>query len=168
MGYEDNDTSQFTAIDRLVKKHPNKKVVLIYPNDVLQPSVMEGVPRIDLINQHLVKMGYTARVETRVLNKTKNRADLVQTGAELVPLSEFNVEGCQIGLELLSKTRMKKETATGFISPKDFAKNGSQHAADAMCYVSVAILMGYTYDAYYRHNNSAPIDTEQRRFKYKY
>ena len=168
LGYEDNDTSQFTAIDRLVKKYPNKKVVLIYPNDVLQPSVMEGVPRIDLINQHLVKMGYTARVETRVLNKTKNRADLVQTGAELVPLSEFNVEGCQIGLELLSKTRMKKETATGFISPKDFAKNGSQHAADAMCYVSVAILMGYTYDAYDRHNNSAPMDTEQRLLKYKY
>lgn len=147
LGYEDNDESQYKMIDRLVKKYDTGKIVLILPNDALQPSVMEGITRIALLKRYIDKMKYSRRITLRVLEKTKNRVEMVKSGVELLAHSKFWVSKCMKGMEKLRLTRMKKESVTGHISPKEFARNGAQHAGDALCYVAAALISGYTYDA---------------------
>ena len=146
VGYKDDDAGQYALIDRLVKKYKNMKIIIIYPDDAKQPAIVDGVMRIDLIKRYIAKKGYGRRVETRVLNKTKNRIDMVRSGVELLAKSNFDVEACLTGMEKLAGVRMKKDKASGFISPKDFDKNDKQHAGDAFCYVAAAIQTGYTHD----------------------
>lgn len=157
IGYKDDDPSQYAVLDRLAKKYKGYKIVLIYPEDVNQPSVMEGVTRLDLLYKYIRDKGYQRIFEIRDLPKTKSRANFIIDGVELINKSSFHLNLCEEGMRKLAGVRMKEEKATGFISPKDFAKNGNQHCGDATCYVAAAMLLGFMSD--YR---AAPIGPEAR------
>lgn len=171
IGYTDDDASQYALIDRIFKKYKDHhKIVLIYPNDALQPSIVEGVPRLALFNKHIQKRGYQNKIKVRILEKTKNRVELVNAGVELVQSCWFDVKACLKGLEKLAGVRMKKENQSGFISPKDFARNDKQHSGDAICHVAAAVQHGFTNDYrardYEMGQNSVPGVAGRRSLKY--
>lgn len=143
LGYKDDDRSQYAVLDRLVADYPGVHFTVIYPDDVLQPAVMDGAVRLELLQEYVRKMGYSNRISLEVLPRTKSRPALVQRGVEIFHNSNFDVDACKLGLEKLTDVRMRKEAVTGYISDKDFVKNDMQHAADALLYVAAALDNGY-------------------------
>lgn len=153
IGFSDTLKNQYEIINHMINKYPGSKIVMVYPNDVMQPAINEGEPRISLIENYIRENKLNRVVECSILDKTKNRQELVNRGAELLAQVSIDVPACKDGLNKLTKVQMKEEKATGFISPKDFAKNDFQHVGDAWCYVAATLHEG-------RHRGWQPISRE--------
>ena len=143
LGYEDGDNGQIELIERLAEKYPQHKIHLIYPSDAGLEAVKDGESAETMMNSYIAREGLSGTVFLTVLPKVTNRVNLVRRGVDLLDHSQFITQDCVKGIEKLSETKMKKEEKTGFLSPKEFARNGCQHAGDAWCYVAAAMDNGY-------------------------
>ena len=126
-----------TLIDYLWEQHRNRRINIIYPHDVMHPSVKDGKVHLDEFRDYALKRGYH-NIHMYSIPKPQNRKALIQEGLQNLVRCKFDLNRCVNGLDHLSKIRFKaveEDLDTG-----KFVRNGSQHAADAYSYIWSAII----------------------------
>ena len=120
-----DDLSIKDALDKVAKTY--NEVHLVYPSDVGHPSLTDGISNLQIIEEY--KQNYR-NVFINVLNKTKNKKELIHRGIKQFDELTFltNSSGIETFLSKLSKVEL---TDAGH-----FKKNGSDHCADALCYLA--------------------------------
>lgn len=140
--YKDDDESNYAVLDRLYKQFPNQKIKVVYPEDVAQPSLVEGKSRFDLLKTHVRNRGYSNRMSLTSLPRTKSRKELLRAGLELFQDAQFDLKETREGLKRLAGATQRKDATTKEVKFGDFIPNGNQHAADAFNYIAAAINNG--------------------------
>ena len=140
---KDDYNGHYEPLDALVEMFPRMRHVVIYPNDVNQPAVMDGPSRFTLLRDYIKSRGYKNIMSLYDLPKTKNRAELIESAVDILGLCIFSVHNTKDFLNHLARVRFKIDKASGYIDKKKFVTNGSQHSGDALGYLAVAINMGY-------------------------
>ena len=141
IGYGNDFDSQYDLIDKLVNQYKGSNINIIYPHDAMHPSINDGKTRIELIQEYIRNRGYARYITTRVLSKTLNKKALLQDGVQCFKDATFQLDepSVQKGLDILSKTRLKKDKKTKYVDYGNYIKNGSQHVADAFCHLAAAL-----------------------------
>lgn len=146
-GYVDH-LNQYELLDYLAKfpsfvpDSYRTKINVIYPDDVKQPSVMEGASRFMLLEQYIKDKGYGNKIKIHVLPRTKCRKALFYDAISFFDKCIFDLREVSVGLDKLSGARFKADAKTGAIKFGDFVSNGNQHACDALAYAAAADING--------------------------
>lgn len=154
--------NQRDLVDYIWKKYKGVQINIVYPNDVKQTSIMDGVPRIKLIRDHMARY---RNMGSRILTKrSSSKKEFLLRAVEIFNHSKVDLVKCAEGMDKLSGARLKKDLKTEYVSYGDMVKNGNQHAVDSMGYVAAAIDNGYTLEIKRVFNQNDPISIKNLKY----
>ena len=139
--YDDSFSSLRDLIDQTFRTYSAKffKTIIIFPNDVEQPSLLEGRTRLQVLRDYMMKKGYGTKMSFKVLPKVKIKETVWNEGLDNFRNMKFNEDTCRIGLDKLRKVRFIKNKTTEVITYGKTVNNGAQHAGDALLYITSAL-----------------------------
>ena len=135
--------STFDVITYLRKKYPKHILKLTFPHDINMQYTNDGKAEIEGVKDYIAKNGWDRQVKTFVLDKVKNKKDLVTKTARMLDNMNFHLEGTVEGRKKLTNVKHPKD-AKGQIDYSKFARNDFQHAGDSLCHVAEAYDYGFT------------------------
>ena len=141
MDYEDEYDGLKSLLNEVYEKYKKKyaNINIIFPFDVMQPSMTEGKTHLANLQRHLIDNHMHRQVTLHTLPKVAVKEAMWVRGLQFWNRCYFNYEKCMRGIDKLSRTRFVKTKNDGIVTFGKPVDNGAQHAADAFLYVAAAV-----------------------------
>ena len=124
----------------LLNRYPQHARINLYvPHDIHHTSIDLGESRWDRLIKNIRAEGAQYKIYPKDIAKPKERAVLVSRGIQLLRRTIFDTEKTTKGVQRLLSVRFKQETGPDkAIQYGKFVRNGSEHTADAFCYIAAS------------------------------
>ena len=116
------------------------KISIIFPSDVINESVMNGITGIVNFNNYLAAKGYSVQIQPYMLEKVKCKKTLIDNAKNKFKKLKFLNDIDNTGLQHLQKVTHPQNVTTLAVDYAKFKKTvgGEDHTADAFCYMVAA------------------------------